>query len=550
MANRFLSQILSSNQGSITRCIKHKMLRGKNHVENYQIVRHLNCQGDSSEMTGLVLGVFTKDDDPYGTTKIFTKVAEEYDNQHNKSISIALEAAGSLPRAGQTRVFYGLDPYYQAICVTGVGEECVGYNDVEQVDELKEAIRNAAALGARTLQEIFMRTIYIDSFENAESAAEGAAMGIWVYQEYKQLDRQMIIPRIELFNDCDFTGWQIGLQKAAAQNLARQLTEMPANMLTPINFAQAAVESVCRAGISAEVRVKEWCKIMHLDAFLAAASGSCEPPIFLELSYYGCDPDVAPVVLIGKGVTYDSGGVCLKSCDVQRYMRGDMSGGATVLSTARAVSALQLPINLRCIIPLHENMPGTCAMKPGDVIKTRNGKTVLIHDTDFDGRLALADALAYAVTYNPKFICDIGSFSKELVELLGEAATIVYCNNDILYEMMRIASIHTGDRIWRLPLWNHFSEKVLRTQFSDVQDKLHNVDSGLPCTCAAFLKEFAPPGDWIHLDTYAVLLTDGKAHEYLRPGFSGKPTRTIIEFLAQLACKHLAVGEEKMPEEK
>lgn len=450
-----------------------------------------------------------------------------------------------MPSAGQTRIFYGLDPIYSAVVVAGIGDECLAYNEVEQMDELKEGIRNASALGSKTMQSLFMRTINVESFGNAESAAEGAAMGVWVYQEFKKADQHVIVPKINLYNDCDYTGWQIGLQKAAAQNLARQLCEMPGNLLTPIAFAQAAVEALCKSAISVEVKVKEWARIMKMHAFLAAARGSCEPPIFLEISYYGCDPEVAPVVLVGKGVTFDSGGLCLKSYDEQRHMRGDMAGAAAVVGTSRAVSALQLPINLRCLIPLYENMPGPCALKPGDIVKARNGKTILVHDTDYDGRLSLADALAYAMTYNPKFICDVGTLSKELSELFGEFATAVFSNNDVLYEMLRVASIHTGDRIWRLPLWNHFTEKVVTTPSSDVQDKLK--DTGLPCTCAAFLHEFIPPVDWIHLDTYGVMITDGVSHPYLRRGMSGKPTRTLVEFMAQLACKHtVAEKEEKM----
>lgn len=498
--------------------------------------RFLNCSGDSSEMTGLVLGVFNEDADLHGKEKTFTKTAKDFDRKVDGKLEEMLKVSGFVPKKGETRIFYGLDKQFSAVVVVGIGDSCQKYNEYEQIDELKESIRMAAGSGVRAMQNIHIRTLFVESFGHAESAAEGAALGVWVYQEMKNPVKHTYVPRIELYDDCDYTGWQIGLQKAAAQNLARQLSETPANLLTPISFAQAAVEVLCKAGVNVEVKVRNWSKIMAMEAFLAAARGSCEPPIFLETSYYGCDPDVPPIVLVGKGITFNSGGLCLKTCPEMKHMRGDMSGAASVVGVCRAVSALQLPINIRGLLPLYENLPGTCAMKPGDIVRARNGKTIVVEDTDFAGRIALADALSYSLMFNPKFVLDIGTHCPEMQEMMGAAATGVFSNNDQLYEMMRVASIHTGDRVWRMPLWNHYSDKVKALPEADVRDFYKG--SGAPCTCAAFLREFVPPVDWIHLETYGVNLSDGVTWSYLRKGMSGRPTRTVVEFLAQLACKH------------
>ncbi|XP_014261803.1 cytosol aminopeptidase-like [Cimex lectularius] len=495
--------------------------------------RSLNCAGDMTEMMGLVLGLYNEDADVHGEQKTFTKSLTNYDKGVDHRLSELLKVSGPVPKAGEVRIFYGLDPKYAAVAVVGLGDECVSYNEDEEIDEWKEAIRTGAAHGVQALQHLHMRTISVEGFSHAESSAEGAAMGVWMYQELKNPLDQKIIPRLELYDDCDYTGWQIGLQKAAAQNLARQMAETPANMLTPITFAQAAVEVLCKAGVSVEVKVRNWSKIMRMEAFLMAARGSCEPPIFLETSYYGCDPDVQPVVLVGKGVTFDSGGLCLKSCPEMKNMRGEMSGAAVVVAVLRAASALQLPINIRGLVPLYENLPGSCAMKPGDLIRAQNGKTIMVDYTDFDGRLALADALSYASVYNPRFVLDVGTLSKEMTDLLGAAATGCFSNNDRLFENMRVAAMHTGDRVWRLPLWQHYTSKVTTSDISDVVDKQIY---GLPCACAGFLNEFVPGVDWIHLDTYGVNLSAGYMYPYLRKGMSGRPTRTIIEFLAQLAC--------------
>lgn len=509
--------------------------------------RSMNCRGDAGELVGLVIGVFTRKDDPYGSTKIYTRFAEEYDKMHDNKISDILDSTGPIPTKGQHKVLYKIDPLFSAVVVVGIGDECASYKESEQIDEMKENVRDASALGVQVLQNLNMKTILTEGMGSTEAAAEGSALGIWRFQELKNSKKQILIPRIELHGDCEYTAWQIGLQKAAAQNIARQLCETPANILTPLGFAQAAVEILCKARVSVEVKVRDWSKIMKMDGYLAAAKGSCEPPIFLEVSYYGCEPDVAPVVLIGKAVTFDSGGLCLKSggFDELKHMRGDMAGAACIVGAIRAAAALQLPINIRGLMPIYENLPGTCAMKPGDIIKTKNGKTVLINDTDYDGRLSLADALCYSQIFNPKFVLDVGTLSKELLDSLGPAACGVYSNNDALFDTLKNAAAHTGDRVWRLPLWNHFTQKVVNNPTSDVQDK--EIKSGMPCTCAAYLKEFIPSVDWIHLDIYGVTWSDGIAHTYLRKGMSGRPTRTLVEFLAQLACK---IDEQESESEK
>lgn len=497
--------------------------------------RQLGCSGDTAELLGLVIGVFTRDDDPYGTTKILTKYAEEYDMSVDKRVSDILDSTGPIPKLGQHKVLFKLDPFHTAVVVVGLGNECATYNDQEEIDEMKENVRNAVAIGVQVLQGMKMKTIFVEGMGSTEAAAEGAALGVWRYQELKNPNKQINIPRIELKGDCNYTAWQIGLQKAAAQNIARQLCETPANILTPLGFAQAAVEILCKNRVSVEVKVREWAEIMKMSGFLAAARGSCQPPIFLEMSYYGCDPDIQPVVMIGKAVTFDSGGICLKRGEEMALMRGDMAGAAAIVGAIRAAAALRLPINIRGLLPIYENLPGSCAMKPGDTIRVRSGKSVLIHDTDYDGRLSLADALSYSQIFNPKCIIDVGTFSKELLDSLGEGACGVFSNNDALFETLRSSAVHTGDRVWRLPLWGHYSLKVRNHSSADVQDR--EILTGIPCTCAAFLREFLPPIDWIHLDTYNIMLSDGKVSHYLRRGMSGRPTRTIVEFLAQMACK-------------
>lgn len=486
---------------------------------------------------GLVLGIYSNPDEP-NYPGILTPVGEAYDKSTCYRLTTLLRYSGPTPKLGELRIFYNLDKEFSAVAVVGLGKECQGYDVFEQIDEGKEAIRVASAVGAQALQDLRTQRVYVESFGHAESAAEGAALGVWLYQEKKQKKRQLFIPQLELYNDCDWTGWQIGLQKAAAQNLARQLMDTSANLMTPTSFAQNAVEVLCKSGVNVEVKVRGWAETQKMNAFLAVAQGSCEPPIFLELSYYGASRDERPVVLVGKGITYNSGGLCLREPRRQKNMRGDMGGAACVVAACRAIAGLQLPLNIRGLIPLCENMPGCAAMRPGDIVRAMNGKTIQIQSTDCAGRLVLADALVYAQNFWPRFIVDVGTMTSDMRRSLGSGASGVFSNSEALWEYMLAASMHTGDRVWRFPLWEHFTKLISDFHHVDVRTRGRGGRRrcGEACKVAAFLNEFVPCGDWLHLDTYGVMITDGRDYRYLREGMSGRPTRTLVEFLSQLVC--------------
>jgi len=483
----------------------------------------------------LVLGLYTDPDDKSWIGR-FTPTAEKFNRIVCNRMVELLKASGDSPGLGEFRTFYDLDKEFPIVTLVGLGRECQGYDVFEQMDEGKESIRVAAAIGCKQAQVHRCTRIYIDSFQHAESSAEGAALSVWLYQEKKQKKYQIKIPQLELYDDCDWTGWQIGLQKAAAQNLARQLMDTSANLMTPTSFAQNAVEVLCKAGVNVEVKVRGWAETQNMYAFLAAGQGSCEPPIFLEISYYGASKDERPVVLIGKGVTYNSGGLCLKSCTAQRPMRGDMGGAACVVAAVRAVAGLQLPLNIRGLIPLAENMPGCAAMRPGDIVKAGNNKSIEIESTDCAGRLMLADALVYAQNFWPRFIVDVGTMTYDMESALGRSASGVFSNSEALWEYMLAASMHTGDRVWRFPLWHHYTKQIADFDNVEVKTIGRGRYDGGACKVAAFLNEFVPCGDWLHMDTMGVMWTDGCDYPYLRWGMAGRPTRTLVEFLSQLVC--------------
>ncbi|XP_033243440.1 cytosol aminopeptidase-like [Drosophila miranda] len=257
------------------------------------------------------------------------------------------------------------------------------------------------------------------------------------------------------------------------------------------------------------------------------------------LSYYGTCAEERPIVLVGQGVTYDAGGLCLKEKHELFHMRGDMTGAAVVVACCRAVAGLRLPVNIRGLIPLCENVVGCNSVRPGDMVKSMNGKTIEIQCTDHEDVLVLADALLYAQNFCPKCIIDVGTCSGYMRQALDESAAGVFTNSEILWQQIKHASMHTGDRVWRFPLWKYYSKAVRAGGRSDVQN--YGIDrGGRPCKAAAFLREFVPCGQWMHIDATNVMVTKGFEYEYLRKGMAGRPTRTLVEFIAQTICKDTA----------
>lgn len=306
---------------------------------------------------GVILGVYADEDDP-ADTGILTPAAWRYNVQKTDGRLLEiLRYSGPMPKRGETRILFSIETekisYYAAVAMIGLGKECLGYNPYEIIDEQKETIRRSVANACMHLALLDTDRIDVENCGHAESAAEGAALGVWAYQEMRDPKKRIPVPNIDLYTHkdeiCDIDGWRIGLQKAAAQNLTRQLQEMPANILTPTAFAQNVVEVLCKSGVNVEVKVEGWAESQMMNAFLSVGKASCEPPIFLELSYYGTTSEERPIVLVGQGNTYDCGGLCLKPMNQLYHMRADMTGAAVVVAACRAIAGLRLPVSFSII---------------------------------------------------------------------------------------------------------------------------------------------------------------------------------------------------------
>jgi len=291
------------------------------------------------------------------------------------------------------------------------------------------------------------------------------------------------------------------------------------------------------------VRDEAWAAEKNMNTFLSVTHGTSEPAKLLEIHYKGApSKDAQPLAFVGKGITFDSGGISLKPGEGMKLMRGDMGGAATVVSSALAIAQLQLPINLVVITPLTENMPGPSATKPGDIIYAMNGKSVEVDNTDAEGRLVLSDAIYYASTeFKPHTLIDVATLTGAMVIALGDVFSGVFSTSDALWEQLHVAGEAEYDRFWRMPLDDDFGVQI-HSSNADLQNT-----GGRPAgsaTAALFLKPFAagieaedgqePAMKWAHIDIAGVMEST-RGTPYLEKGMTGRPVRGLVEYARRLS---------------
>lgn len=314
---------------------------------------------------------------------------------------------------------------------------------------------------------------------------------------------------------------------ADGADLARRLGNLPANILTPARLAEEAQRVARRHRLRVRVLERRHMARLGMGALLAVTRGSHQPPKLIVLRYRGAARRAKPLVLIGKGITFDTGGISLKPAAEMDEMKFDMSGAGSVLGAIAALAQLRAPLDVVGLIPACENMPGGSATRPGDVVKTMSGQTVEILNTDAEGRLILCDALAYAERFAPAAVVDVATLTGACVIALGHVASGLFANDDRLAETIERAGEETWDRVWRLPLWEDYEEQ-LRSNFADVA----NV-GGRPAgavTAACFLSRFAKKYRWAHLDIAGTAWRSGR-----EKGSTGRPVPLLVRFALRYA---------------
>ncbi|MDD5723782.1 MAG: leucyl aminopeptidase [Syntrophales bacterium] len=369
----------------------------------------------------------------------------------------------------------------------------------------------------------------------ARAAAEGALLGLYRFTPYKTLEEDkkgeinefiIVEDRAGLLEDIS-KGAQTAEIISRAVYCARDLVSTPSNDMTPSILAHRAGAIATEANLKFEALDEAAMGRLGMNALLGVASGSAEEARLIIMEYNGGGKEDRPVVLVGKGITFDSGGISIKPSEKMDEMKSDMAGGAAVIATIKAAADLKLPLNVVAIVPATENLPGGRAYKPGDVLKTMSGLTIEVKNTDAEGRLILADALTFAKKYNPAAIIDIATLTGACVVALGDYLVGMMGADKELKKEISSASDATGEMVWELPLWHEYDE-LIKSDVADIKNA--GTRAGGTITAALFLKRFVGDCPWVHLDIAgpALLSTD---KPYIPKGASGIGVRLLVQFL-------------------
>jgi leucyl aminopeptidase len=399
-------------------------------------------------------------------------------------------------------------------------------------DAVAAAVRSAGSGGARDA------LIYCTEWEVADtSAAERtrhavqiAAEGAYRFDQLKSIPEpargglaKLALGLATRPTAAEERAVEQGAALAEGVSLAKDLGNLPSNICTPTYLAAKARELGRTYKFKVTVLERKDLLKIGMGSFLSVSQGTAEPPKFIVMEYSGGTKKDKPVVLVGKGITFDTGGISLKPGEGMDEMKYDMSGAGSVLGTFRAVAGMGLPVNLVGLIPTCENMPGGTAIKPGDIVTSMSGQTIEILNTDAEGRLILCDALTYAERYEPAAVIDIATLTGACVVALGNVATGMYANRDDLARALEDAGQTSWDRVWRMPLWDDYQEQ-LKSNFADMA----NI-GGRPAgsvTAACFLARYAKKYPWAHLDIAGVAWKSGR-----EKGSTGRPVPLLTEFL-------------------
>jgi leucyl aminopeptidase len=370
--------------------------------------------------------------------------------------------------------------------------------------------------------------------ELAESFVTGLLLGVYQFNEFKTLERDKIkeIGEVILLGEKDEEikwigdGLRTGEIISEAVYMARNLVNGPSNQVTPTVLAEKAQQIAKDYGMEIQVFEVSQAEAMGMGAFVAVAKGSQEPGKFIVLEY-NKGKGLDTIALVGKGITFDSGGISIKPSENMDRMKDDMSGAATVLATMQVASKLQLPFHLVGIMPATENLPSGKAYKPGDILKTLSGQTVEVISTDAEGRLILSDALTYSLRYQPKAIIDLATLTGACVIALGDFVIGLFGNDESLLKRIEEASSKTGEKVWRLPLWDEYFEylKSDAADFRNVGTRAAGAIIG-----AIFLSKFVEKVPWVHLDIAGPASIE-KERPYIPRGGTGVGVRLLVQLL-------------------
>jgi len=419
------------------------------------------------------------------------------------------------------------------VLLTGLGKK--GEFDLEKwrgaSSKAGQFVRDAG------IKQFVFQVKKLDSYSEedlAESFVTGLLLGVYQYHEFKTLEREKIkeigeviilgetMDEVKSLSD----GLRTGKIISEAVCMARDLVNGPSNKITPTVLSEKAQQIAKDHGMEIQVLDVSQAEAMGMGAFVAVAKGSQEPGKFITLEY-NKGKGLDTIALVGKGITFDSGGISIKPSEGMGRMKDDMSGAAAVLAAMQAASKLSLPLHLVGMIPATENLPSGKAYKPGDILKTLSGQTVEVISTDAEGRLILSDALTYSLRYQPKAIVDLATLTGAIVIALGDYVIGLFGNDEPLLKRIEEASGKAGEKVWRLPLWDEYFDYLK----SDVADFMNvGTRAAGAIIGGIFLSKFVEKVPWVHLDIAGPAFIE-KERPYVPKGGTGVGVRLVVQLL-------------------
>lgn len=465
-----------------------------------------------------------------------TPLETQIDGDINNQISRALEDGDFKGKAHEIFMFYPAKPFAaRRVYLVGLGKS-------EKYS--LEVVRTVAATTARKIQDtghkdfsIYLPTLlreHDDPISVAKEFVIGSALSLYKFTQLKsKKENGQSIEAIQIVTDQDQDlealrgAVDTGLKITKGVYLTRDLVNWPANFATPTFLANEATALAQALNLKVEIYDEDKIKALGMGAFMAVTLGTDEPAKFIVLELNADKPDLDTIVLVGKGVTFDSGGISIKPADGMERMKTDMAGAAAVLGAMKSAALLEIPLHVVALIPSTENMLNGKAYKPADVVKAMNGKTIEVINTDAEGRMLLADALCHAAQYKPKAVVDIATLTGARIVALGDHAIGLFSNSDDLSAKLEKAGAATYERVWRMPLFDEYREQ-LNSYVADI--KHSGGRPGGSITAAKFLQEFVDGYDWAHLDIAG--LVSNEKNKFYTPGWAtGIGARLLTQFL-------------------
>lgn len=460
--------------------------------------------------------------------KIVGDAANALDSGNNGFITNAIAVSGIGKKFGQTLLLTAPAPSINHVLLIGLGDKNLNQSCVENLGgmifgKLEKTCESVA---------IFADPSICPTCDDVSARiGSGAYLRSWKFNKYKPSDQAKLTKVIVLAADPDAAGkiWTNLKNIAEGVHMARSLVSEPANVLYPESFATYAMKELLPLGVKVSTLNKAQLEALGMGALIGVSQGSKKDPVLLVMQWDGAKDK--PLAFVGKGITFDSGGIDLKPEAGMEEMKYDMAGAATVVGLMKAVALNKCPKNIVCVTALAENMPSGGAQKPGDIVKSMSGQTIEVLNTDAEGRLTLADSLWYTQEmFKPELMIDLATLTGAIVVSLGHEYAGLFSNNDDLCASLNKAADLTGEKIWRLPI-NEYFESTVESDIADLKNlTAKNVRAG-SITAACFLKRFVNGVKWAHIDIAGVEATYRDLH-VCGAGATGYGVRLLYEFIS------------------